>query len=174
MTTELEGQQGHDPGARRLSDRLTIVSGGQTGADRAALDFAREHDIPHDGWCPRGRLAEDGVIPSCYQLRETTSARYPQRTQWNIRDSDVTVLLTLFPLLRGGTALTARLVQRMGKPWLHLCRDRDESSEILGEQLHRFVTQHQAIRVNIAGPRTSQAPGIGPFVHGVLAAGLIR
>jgi hypothetical protein len=153
---------------------LTIVSGGQTGADRAALDFALQQGFPHDGWCPRGRLAEDGIIPLCYQLRETTSARYPQRTRWNVRDTDVTVLLTLSPHLRGGTALTAQLAERLGKPWIHLCRDQDESPEVLGEQLYQFVTGHQARRVNVAGPRASQTPEIGPFVRVVLTAGLLR
>ncbi len=174
MTTDRDGKQTLVSVAGQPSTRLTIVSGGQTGADRAALDFAREQDFPYDGWCPRGRLAEDGVIPSCYKLRETTSGRYPQRTRWNIRDSDVTVLLTLSPLLRGGTALTARLAERLEKPWIHLCRDQGESPEILGARLRHFIAMHQARRVNIAGPRASQASQISPFVHEVLAAGLIR
>lgn len=71
-----------------------IISGGQTGADRAALDFAIAHDIPHGGWCPSGRLAEDGRIPSRYQLRETPSPDYAQRTEWNVRDSDGTVIFS--------------------------------------------------------------------------------
>jgi hypothetical protein len=65
-----------------------IVSGGQTGADRAALDWAIEHDISHSGWCPRGRKAEDGPIDAKYQLQESPSSNYPQRTEWNVRDSD--------------------------------------------------------------------------------------
>jgi len=161
------------PGKRQRRPQWTIVSGGQTGADRAALDFALEHDLPHDGWCPRGRLAEDGAIPSRYQLRESTSARYPQRTQWNVRDSDVTVLLTLATDLRGGTGLTARLAERLGKPWLHLCRDRGESPAALGQRLGKFVLQHQAQRINIAGPRASHAPEIGPFVRAVLVSAFI-
>ncbi len=152
------------------SQRLTIVSGGQTGADRAALDFAIAHGIPHGGWCPRGRLAEDGAIPACYQLQETTSVRYPQRTRWNIRDTDVTVLLTLSPHLRGGTALTARLADQLGKPWIHLYPDRDKSPEALGQRLGAFVTRHQAQRINIAGPRASQEARIEPFVRAVLIA----
>lgn len=152
----------------------TIVSGGQTGADRAALDFAMVHDIPYDGWCPRDRRAEDGPIPECYQLRETTSAHYPQRTRWNVRDTDVTILLTLSATLRGGTALTAQLAERLGKPWLHLCRDGGESWQALGQRLGQFVRQHQARRINIAGPRASHAPQIGPFVQHVLAAALTK
>jgi predicted Rossmann-fold nucleotide-binding protein len=75
--------------------QITIISGGQTGADRAALDFAIEHGIPHGGWCPRGRIAEDGPIPLCYSLRETPSRRYAQRTEWNVRDSHATVVFTI-------------------------------------------------------------------------------
>ncbi|MEX0610513.1 MAG: putative molybdenum carrier protein, partial [Pirellulales bacterium] len=71
---------------------ITIISGGQTGADRAALDFALEHEIAHGGWCPRGRLAEDGPIAPRYNLQETPSRKYSQRTEWNVRDSDATVI----------------------------------------------------------------------------------
>src|ERR1044072_8003346 len=72
-----------------------ITSGGQTGADRAALDFALFHGIPHGGWCPRGRLAEDGTLQTHYELKETPGALYSQRTDWNVRDSDGTVIFTL-------------------------------------------------------------------------------
>ncbi|MCB1984487.1 MAG: hypothetical protein KDF49_03580, partial [Nitrosomonas sp.] len=65
-----------------------IMSGGQTGADRAALDWAIAHNVSHGGWCPAGRRAEDGVIPSHYDLQETDSKEYKQRTKWNVRDSD--------------------------------------------------------------------------------------
>ncbi len=75
--------------------RVKIVSGGQTGADRAALDFAIDHGIPHGGWCPRGRKCEDGTIADCYKLNETPSAEYPQRTEWNVRDSDGTVVFSM-------------------------------------------------------------------------------
>jgi hypothetical protein len=71
-----------------------LVSGGQTGADRAALDVAILHGFAHGGWCPKGRLALDGVLGGQYQLRETPSARYLQRTEWNVRDTDATVVFT--------------------------------------------------------------------------------
>ena len=74
---------------------ITILSGGQTGADRAALDFAIEFGLAHGGWCPRGRLAEDGPIDERYDLTETPSRRYNQRTEWNIRDSDATVVFSI-------------------------------------------------------------------------------
>ena len=92
-----------------------VVSGGQTGVDRAALDAAIAVGLEHGGWCPRGRLAEDGVIPSEYQLRETWSADYPVRTEQNVRDSDGTLILGHGPL-QGGTDLTWRMAKRHAKP----------------------------------------------------------
>ncbi|MGI8605082.1 MAG: YpsA SLOG family protein [Verrucomicrobiales bacterium] len=65
---------------------IRIISGGQTGADRAALDWAIANGVPHGGWCPKGRLAEDGPIPDRYQLTETPTANYLQRNEWNVRD----------------------------------------------------------------------------------------
>lgn len=95
-----------------------IRSGGQTGVDRAALDWAIARGIPHAGWCPRGRLANDGPLPSRYQLQETPSASWSQRTRLNVRDADATLILHAGPL-QGGTRLTLRLAQQMGKP-VHL------------------------------------------------------
>ena len=81
-----------------------LVSGGQTGVDRAALDVARELAIPSGGWCPKGRKAEDGKIDDSYPLVESPSASYSQRTRWNVRDSDGTLVLTCGKLT-GGTLL---------------------------------------------------------------------
>src|SRR3989442_8006923 len=86
---------------------VEIVSGGQTGVDRAALDTALALGLTCGGWCPRGRRAEDGPLPARYPLRETPSASYPERTEWNVRDSDGTLVLH-HGRLRGGTALTNR------------------------------------------------------------------
>jgi hypothetical protein len=133
-----------------------ILSGGQTGVDRAALDVALELGVPCGGWCPRGRKAEDGRLPAHYPLRETPSAKYAQRTVWNIRDADGTLILTTGPLT-GGTALTHSLATNMHKPCLVV---------ELGDAYHdkQAVTDWlaaQAIRVlNVAGPRESQQPGI--------------
>ena len=92
----------HKPGSdqpvsHKLRSLKKIISGGQTGVDRAALDFAIEHDIPYGGWCPKGRKAEDGPIGSRYLLKETPTSTYPQRTEWNVRDSDGTVIFSLAP-----------------------------------------------------------------------------
>ncbi len=91
-----------------------IVSGGQTGVDRAALDAALALGVPCGGWCPRGRRAEDGEIPARYPLRETPLPTYEQRTEWNVRDADGTLVLTRGPA-SGGTALTLALAERLGR-----------------------------------------------------------
>src|SRR5437762_548542 len=105
---------GRTSGNRRKPEMMKkiverIVSGGQTGADRAALDFAIEHGLKHGGWCPRGRRAEDGRIPSRYELEETQTISYVQRTEWNIRDSDCTAIFTLKAAPAGGSKKTADL-----------------------------------------------------------------
>ena len=102
-----------------MSIVIKIVSGGQTGADRAALDWAIENDIPHGGWCPKGRKAEDGVIDARYELKESTSASYLQRTEWNVRDSTGTVIFTLCAELTGGSKKTADFAKKHQKPWIH-------------------------------------------------------
>ena len=99
-----------------------IVSGGQSGADRAALDFAIEHGIPHGGWCPKGRLAEDGPIGSRYQLKETPSDNYVQRTEWNVRDSDGTAVFSIGEILTGGSKKTVELARKHDKPVVHLSK----------------------------------------------------
>jgi hypothetical protein len=98
-----------------------IVSGGQTGADRAALDWALAHGVEGGGWCPKGRKAEDGPIDPKYPLKETPSSAYLQRTEWNVRDSDATVLFSIDPTLTGGSKKTVEFARKHNKPWLHLC-----------------------------------------------------
>jgi hypothetical protein len=154
---------------------ITILSGGQTGADRAALDFAIEYGLAHGGWCPRGRRAEDGPIDQRYQLTETPSHRYDQRTRWNVRDSDATVVFTVSSDATGGTALTLAVARRLGKPYLHLS---GETALAVGqdsaEDLLAFLATHHVSRLNIAGPRASQEPLVAAFVRGVLVAALDR
>jgi hypothetical protein len=150
---------------------VKIVSGGQTGADRAALDFALEHGFPHGGWCPQGRLAEDGTIDRCYRLKETPSPTYAQRTEWNVRDSDGTVIFTLTRELAGGSLLTAEFARRLSKPLLHLSR-RDHATPP-DQALRDFLRAHHIGVLNIAGPRSSFTPSIGAFVGEVLARTLL-
>lgn len=132
-----------------------IVSGGQTGVDRAALDAALGLNVPCGGWCPKGRRAEDGVISAHYPLRETDSPAYAQRTALNVADSDGTLILTT-GAVRGGTALTVELARKKGRPCLVArLEDRLPVREIV-DWLHE-----NAIAVlNVAGPRESQHPGI--------------
>ena len=143
-----------------------VVSGGQTGADRAALDWAIARGLPHGGWCPRGRRAEDGRIAPRYRLTETPSDDYPQRTEWNVRDADGTVILSLSPTLTGGSKKTAEFAVALGKPWLHVARD--ATADDAGARLRRFVETHGIRVLNVAGPRASTEPEIGPFVQATL------
>jgi hypothetical protein len=132
-----------------------IVSGGQTGVDRAALDVALELGLPCGGWCPRGRRAEDGPIDSRYPLTETPWDGYPQRTEWNVRDADGTLVLTRGTPDRG-TALTVELARRRGRP--HLVIDLGRSPDV--EEVRAWARANQVRALNVAGPRESSCPGI--------------
>ena len=143
-----------------------IVSGGQTGADRAALDWAIARGVAHGGWCPRGRKAEDGDIPPAYVLKETPTSAYAERTEWNVRDSDATVIFSSSRHLDGGSALTARCARRMNKPLLHLCTS--SGAEVAAKKLRAFVDGHAVRVLNIAGPRASRDPRVAGFVAEVL------
>lgn len=145
---------------------LRIVSGGQTGADRAALDYAIERGIPHGGWCPKGRLAEDGPIASRYQLRETPSSSYPQRTEWNVWDSDGTVVFSIGAVLSGGSKKTVSLAYKHGKPVLHISRDGGPAFP--DQELLRFIQAHNICALNVAGPRESKEREVAAFAKTVL------
>ena len=132
-----------------------VVSGGQTGVDRAALDAALETGIACGGWCPKGRKAEDGVLPSRYPLRETPSESYSQRTEWNVRDSDGTLILAR-DALKGGTALTRDLASKLAKP--HLLIRLSESPK--PEMVLDWLKENRIGVLNVAGPRESESPGI--------------
>jgi hypothetical protein len=145
---------------KRIVNLARIVSGGQTGVDRAALDVAIALGIPHGGWCPRGRRAEDGVIPAHYALRETESADYAVRTERNVVDSDGTLVLC-GGTPAGGTLLTCELARRHGKPLLivDLGQDPDPAA------FRRWLDTNAVRVLNVAGPRESQRPGIGAMAH---------
>jgi hypothetical protein len=133
-----------------------IVSGGQTGVDRAALDAAQRLRIPRGGWCPRSRLAEDGRIPDDYPLEETPSSDHSQRTERNVLDSDGTLILYR-GVIRGGTLLTQRLAARHKKPCLAV--DLDEP--VPQRNVSDWLRSNRIEVLNVAGPRESQSPGIG-------------
>jgi hypothetical protein len=132
-----------------------IISGGQTGVDRAALDVALELGIPCGGWCPQGRKAEDGPISLKYPLQETTSPNYPHRTEKNLREADGTLILTKGPV-SGGTALTLQLVVEYKKP--HLIIDLYDKIDPLA--VREWGEKNQIEILNVAGPRESKVPGI--------------
>lgn len=137
----------------RLPER--VVSGGQTGVDRAALEVALELGLPCGGWCPKGRLAEDGAIPKRYPLVETPSDEYAQRTEWNVRDSDGTLVLYR-GVLKGGSALTARLAARYGRP----CLTVDLAAPPDPAAIRDWIARHQVRTLNVAGPRAGDSPGL--------------
>lgn len=144
-----------------------IISGGQTGVDRAGLDAALAAGLAIGGWCPRGRRAEDGVIPVQYIMREAQTDKYPERTRLNVRDSDLTLIFT-DGALEGGSALTAELAHKLHRPLLVL--DLAEFSVMAAAgRLRAWVAEHPAARVlNVAGPRLSQAPALPALVQKVL------
>lgn len=132
-----------------------IVSGGQTGVDRAALDFALENDIEIGGWIPRNRWAEDGRIPDKYpNLRETESENSAERTELNVRDSDATLILSHGALV-GGSNLTLELAKKHAKPHLHL--DFNELSEAEAvKEARNWIAENSPLTLNIAGARHSE------------------
>ena len=148
-----------------------IVSGGQTGADRAALDVALELAIGTGGWIPRGRRAEDGAVPDRYDgLVETASDQYERRTELNVRDSDATAIFSFGPPA-GGSALTARVAGSLGKPVLTLDLERDSSGEAI-ERLQDWLAVTRPRVLNVAGPRASDQPGIAEATALILRAAL--
>jgi len=134
-----------------------IVSGGQTGVDRGALDAALAADFTCGGWCPAGRTAEDGTIPQRYPVVELADAGYRERTIRNVVDSDAT-LIVYFEDLHGGTELTLLACIRREKPY-KLIDGAEISCARAADLALAFVAKHAASSLNIAGPRASHAPG---------------
>lgn len=191
-----------------------LISGGQTGVDRAALDAALEAASTADsgvdsppgvdpgadpyagvaptsganptsgadaagpavtvgGWCPRGRRAEDGLIAERYPLRETPSADYAQRTEWNVREADGTLVFTRGPA-SGGTRLTIDLARRYGRPYLVVDCAEDVSLIRRVDRIVAWIEEHGIETLNVAGPRESGAPGIYEEVRPIVASVLRR
>jgi hypothetical protein len=149
-----------------------IVSGGQTGADLAALDAALAAGFPCGGWVPRGRFNEDGPLDARYPVRETDRRKLAQRTEWNVRDSDATLILSR-GALTGGSALTEKLAQRYAKPCLHL-----DLAALSPEEAIARITQWLAgvdgTVLNVAGPRRSNDPEIYALAYRLIEALLAR
>ena len=149
-----------------------IVSGGQTGADRGGLEAAIELGIPHGGWCPLGRRAEDGRIPARFELREAPSEVYAVRTRWNVRDSDATLLLTKGEPT-GGSAMTAQMATKMGRPLLHIDLLR-LSKEQAAHRILDWLLQEKPGTLNVAGSRESISPGLARDTREILTMALSK
>ncbi|MEA5573857.1 putative molybdenum carrier protein [Calothrix sp. UHCC 0171] len=149
-----------------LANSLKIVSGGQTGADRAALDWAIAHQVSHGGWCPKGRKAEDGILDARYNLTETPSSEYSERTEWNVRDSDGTVIFSIDKEIFEGTLLTVELAKKYEKPCIHICRNLTDINPV--SQFQLFLSKFGIVNLNIAGTRASGEPEVYQFVREIL------
>lgn len=142
---------------------MKIVSGGQTGADRAALDVAIALSIPYGGWCPKGGWAEDmpnppGLLNCYFQLKETESNDPAERTQFNVRDSNATlvVITESSQNTSPGTLLTRKTAEKLQRPILIIPADQSEAANKLEEWLSKLNVEI----FNVAGPRESEAPGL--------------
>jgi len=143
-----------------------IISGAQTGADRAALDFAVEYGIDHGGWVPKGRRAEDGTVPARYHVRELPEGGYPERTEKNVIDSDGTLIIS-HGKLTGGSFLTLQMTEKHQKPCLSI----DLRQVIIFDaaiDIHDWITENRIGILNVAGPRASKDPEIYDAVHNLL------
>jgi len=143
-----------------------IISGGQTGADRAALDAAIEYGVPHGGWIPKGRRTENGRLPDRYILQETSNIGYPQRTELNLLESDGTLIFSHGKLI-GGSALTQKLAKKHIRPCLHI--DLDEITDYKAVEIIRSWIDVRGIEVlNVAGSRASKDPLIYDAVKDII------
>ena len=142
-----------------------IISGGQTGVDRAALDFAIANGLAHGGWCPRGRRAEDGEIPQKYCLVEADTPLYQQRTRLNVRDSQATLIFCDLKRRSRGTSLTIKCAESMQKPYLVVDIDSYDCRKIL-----KWLRRVRPQILNVAGPRAGESGRASLVVESVLAA----
>jgi hypothetical protein len=135
-----------------------IISGGQTGADRAALDVAIKLGIPHGGWIPKGRITEEDPLSDKYQLQEMPTGSYPKRTEQNVIDSDGTLIIS-HGSLTGGSAYTRKMAMKHSKPWFHVDLDKTPTFHA-GILIEDWITKNGIETLNVAGPRASKDPQI--------------
>ena len=152
-----------------------IISGGQTGADQAALDAAIKYNFPHGGWITKGRKTEDGRLPDNYKLEEMPTESYPKRTEQNIIDSKGTVIIS-HGKLTGGSKLTQGLANKHNRPCLHI--DLNETPAfIASSKINTWIIEHNIEILNVAGSRASKDPKIYEIVkyiiEGVILLGLV-
>jgi len=142
-----------------------LISGGQTGVDRAALDFAIRNGIKHGGWCPRGRRAEDGVIPQQYCLIEADTPLYQQRTRLNVRDSQATLIFCDLKRRSRGTALTIKCAESMCKPYMVV-----DIEHCNGRKILKWLQRVRPQILNVAGPRAGESSRASLVVDTVLSS----
>jgi hypothetical protein len=147
-----------------------IISGGQTGADRAALDVAIKLGISHGGWLPKGRLTENGTLDNKYRLKEMETANYNKRTEQNVIDSDGTLIISNGKLT-GGSDYTRDMVLRHGRPWLHMDLNKTWPSQAV-KQIRSWIAEHEIKVLNVAGPRASKDPAIYRATSDILESAL--
>jgi predicted Rossmann fold nucleotide-binding protein DprA/Smf involved in DNA uptake len=135
---------------------VKIISGGQTGVDRAALDVALQHGIACGGWCPAGRLDEFGKIPARYPVQELRHGDYSARTRQNVSESNGTVII-YDRQLSGGSSETVRFCRELNRPH-QLIDTSTVSIETAADLIRDFLAKHKIDILNIAGPRQSQWP----------------
>ncbi len=151
---------------------IKIISGGQTGVDRGALQAALDRQLSCGGWCPAGRAAEDGRIPAHFPVTELAGAGYAQRTERNVLDSDATVLIH-FGTISGGSRLTLHCCREANRPSLEIDASKIEAAEAV-QQMLAFVGEYQLACLNIAGPRESGAPGAARLTRQIVGEFLDR
>ena len=136
-----------------------IISGGQTGVDRAVLDVAMRMGIAHGGWIPKGRLTEDGPLPLHYQLQEMPTEAYDARTEKNVIDSDGTLIISRGSPT-GGTDYTRKMALKHGKQLLHIDLALGQRASDAGSLIASWVEMNRIETLNVAGPRASHDPAI--------------
>jgi hypothetical protein len=157
---------------------LRIITGGQTGADRAAMDAALDAGVDCGGWCPPGRLAEDGAVPDRYPVTPLPADAphaadpYEARTVRNVLDSDGTVILSFGPPA-GGSGVARHAAIAIGRPLLVIDAGLTAPDEA-AQQIVQFAQAHRLRSLHVAGPRASEQPRIGDYVHAALASALRR
>jgi hypothetical protein len=143
-----------------------IISGGQTGADLAALDTAIKLAIPHGGWIPKGRITEEGPLPEKYQLQEMPTNSYPKRTEQNVIDSDGTLIIS-HGLLTGGSDYTRKMAMKHSKPWFHADLNKLPTFQA-AMIIYDWISKNRIETLNVAGPRASKDPLIYGLVTVIL------
>ncbi|MBW2571411.1 MAG: putative molybdenum carrier protein, partial [Deltaproteobacteria bacterium] len=133
-----------------------IISGGQTGADQAALDVAVKLGILHGGWIPKGRITEVGILNDKYKLKEMETSNYNKRTEQNVVDSDGTLIIS-HGKLPGGSDYTREMALFHNRPWLHIDLNKTNSFQAAGK-IKSWIAENDIKVLNVAGPRASKDP----------------